>query len=80
MNEKEKIIIATLVLLLAFTSMYFVVDRFFIPYITEQQQLGIQEGIYRTALDQTQNERVFYINQNNTIEVIGIEELCGVEE
>ncbi len=77
MNQKEKVIIATLILLLSFTSMYFVIDKFFIPYIQDQQQLGIQEGVYRIALDQTQNSRVFYITQNNTLEVIGVQELCG---
>lgn len=55
-----------------------VYDKVIIPYIQEQQQLGFEEGIYQTALDQTQNSRVFYITQNNTLDVIGIEELCGV--
>ncbi len=80
MNNKEKVIIATLILLLAFTSTYFVIDKFFLPYIQNQQELGIQEGVYRIALDQTENSRVFYITQNNTLEVIGVEELCGVEK
>lgn len=74
---KEYIIISILILLFSFFGTYFVFDKFVIPYIAEQQQLGFELGIYQTALDQTQNGRVFFINQNDTIAFIGVEDLCG---
>ena len=73
---KNKIWVITLIVLVVLLGSYFIYDKLILPKIQNKQVEFFNEGVYQTAFQQTTNGVFFYLD-NNTIQSITINQLCG---
>ena len=74
---KQKIWITILVILVILLGSYFIWDKVIQPKIQNKHQEYYNAGVYQVAYEQITQEIFFYIDNNNTIQSIPINQLCS---
>lgn len=74
--KKQKILVITLIVLIILLGSYFIWDKLVQPKIQNKQAEYFNMGVYQIAYEQTTQGTFFYIDNNETIQSIPINQLC----
>ncbi len=79
--EKQTKILLTLILILLIIGGYFFITQVFNPALEkrleDRERVGFDNGIRMILAEQTTKGKLYYIDLNRTVQVIGLQELCS---